>query len=232
MTQAENPYRQDVFLDDLRQGGDRQQQRIWVEHQQMQLAFLQRHGLTPSSTVLDLGCGPMRLGSALIPLLQEGFYFGQDVNPDTIAFGEEVLREAGIPVLAPYRLFASDQFDLGPVDRPVQIAFANSLFSHLSLNSILTALLQLEPRLAPGGVLYATFFALEPGRRWLAAHPRNKWGRLFSTYPHQDPYHYPLELLQALARQAGYHLDLMPDFGHPTQTMGRFRRRRFHRSRF
>ena len=80
MTKAENPYRQDVFLEDLRQQKDRQQQRIWAEHQQMQLSFLQRSGLTASSTVLDIGCGPMRLGSALIPLLNDGWYYGQDIN--------------------------------------------------------------------------------------------------------------------------------------------------------
>ena len=78
--------------------------------------------------------------------------------------------------------------------------------------------------LAPTGVLYATFFALEPGRSWLKPHPRNKWGRQFETYPHQDPYHYPLPLLQDLAKQAGFRLDVIEDFGHPTQTMGRFRR--------
>ena len=39
MTQSENSYRQDVFLNDLRQQKDRQQQRIWSEHQQMQLLF-------------------------------------------------------------------------------------------------------------------------------------------------------------------------------------------------
>lgn len=225
MTQAENPYRQDVFLDDLRHCVNRDEQRIWSEHQQMQLAFLKRHGLETSSTILDLGCGPMRLGSALIPLLQEGWYYGQDVNPDTIAFGEQVLREAGISEHGPYTLFASDQFDLSRVDRPVQIAFANSLFSHLSLNSIFTALLQLDSVLARRGVLYATFFALESQRPWLLPHPRNKWGREFCTFPHQDPYHYPLPLLQAVARQAGFRLDVIKDFGHPTQTMGRFRRR-------
>ena len=82
MTYSENFYRQDVFLDDLRAQKDRQQQRIWSEHQQMQLSFLERHGLKSSSTVLDLGCGPMRLGSALIPLIEDGWYFGQDINPD------------------------------------------------------------------------------------------------------------------------------------------------------
>ena len=96
MTQSENPYRQNVFLEDLRQQKNREYKRIWVEHQQMQLSFLQRRGLTSSSTLLDIGCGPMRLGSVLI-LLKDGWYYGQDINPGTIAFGEEVLREAGIP---------------------------------------------------------------------------------------------------------------------------------------
>ena len=223
MTQAENPYKQDVFLEDLRQKKDRSHQRIWAEHQQMQLSFLQRRGLTSSSTVLDIGCGPMRLGSALIPLLKNGWYYGQDINPATIAFGEEVLRDAGISKQAPYTLFASDQFEFHFVDRPVQIAFANSLFSHLTLNSIFTALLQLQTVLAPSGVLYATFFALKPGHSWLKPHPRNKWGHQFETFPHQDPYHYPLALIQDLARQAGFRLDLIDDFGHPTQTMVRFR---------
>ena len=224
MTQNENLYRQDVFLEDLRNQSNRHQQRIWVEHQQMQLSFLQRRGFASSSTVLDLGCGPMRLGSVLIPLLKEGWYFGQDINPDTIAFGEEVLRESGIPCNSPYTLCASDQFDLSFVDKPVQIAFSNSLFSHLTLNSILMALLQVQKVLEPSGVFYATFFALSPGHPWLKPHQRNKWGRQFETYPHQDPYHYPLPLLRNVARQAGFRLDVVDDFGHPTQTMCRFRR--------
>ena len=148
MTQSENPYRQSVFLEDLRDHKDLDHHRIWAEHQEMQLSFMHRRGLTSSSTVLDLGCGPMRLGSVLIPLLKDGWYYGQDINPSTIAFGEEVLREAGIPEQAPYTLFASDQFVLELVDRPVEIAFANSLFSHLTLNSIFTALLQLQTVLA------------------------------------------------------------------------------------
>ena len=56
MTKAENPYREDVFLEDLRQQKDRQQQRIWAEHQQMQLSFLQRRGLCVF-TVLDMAAG-------------------------------------------------------------------------------------------------------------------------------------------------------------------------------
>ena len=190
MTQAENPYRQEVFLEDLRHQNDRQKQRIWAEHQEMQLSFLRRRGLTSSSTVLDIGCGPMRLGSALIPLLEDGWYYGQDINPGTIAFGERCCARRVFPnrLLTPICLRA---VRVHPVDRPVQIAFANSVFSHLSLNSIFTALQQLQTVLSPTGVLFATFFALEPGRPWLMPHPRNKWGRQFHTFPSQDPYHPP-----------------------------------------
>ena len=81
MTQSENPYRQSVFLEDLRDHKDLDNHRTWAEHQEMQLSFMHRRGLTSSSTVLDLGCGPMRLGSVLIPLLKDGWYYGQDINP-------------------------------------------------------------------------------------------------------------------------------------------------------
>jgi SAM-dependent methyltransferase len=225
MTQAENTYQHEVFLDHLRHRSDREGERIWHEHQQMQLSFLQRHGLRPSSTVLDLGCGPMRLGSVLIPLLSSGWYYGQDLNPDTLAYGEEVLRQAGIAPDAPYTLMASERFDLSAVDRPVDIAFANSLFSHLTLNSIVTCLLQLRQVLQPRGVVYATFFSLDQPQSWLAPQRRDKWGHTFDTFAHQDPYHYPPSLLKALARDVGYRMDLVADFGHPTQTMARFRRR-------
>jgi SAM-dependent methyltransferase len=225
MTQAENTYQHEVFLDHLRHRSDREVERIWHEHQQMQLSFLQRRGLRPSSTVLDLGCGPMRLGSVLIPLLSSGWYYGQDLNPDTLAYGEEVLRQAGIAPDAPYTLMASERFDLSAVDRPVDIAFANSLFSHLNLNSIVTCLLQLRQVLQPRGVFYATFFALDQSQSWLTPQRRDKWGHTFDTYANQDPYHYSPSLLKALARDVGYYMDLVADFGHPTQTMARFRRR-------
>ena len=124
-----------------------------------------------------------------------------------------------------YPLMASERFDLSAVDRPVDIAFANSLFSHLTLNSIVTCLLQLRQVLQPRGVFYATFFALDQLQSWLAPQRRDKWGHTFDTFAHQDPYHYPPSLLKALARDVGFRMDLVADFGHPTQTMARFRRR-------
>jgi len=162
MTQAENDYREHVFLGHLRHRHNRSQDRLWSEHQAMQLSFLQRRGLRASSTVLDLGCGPMRLGSVLIPELSHGWYYGQDLNAETLTYGEEVLRQAGIPSNGRYTLFASDQFNLSAVDRPIEIAFSNSLFSHLNLNSILTCLLRVRQVLAPGGFTTPPFLWRSP----------------------------------------------------------------------
>jgi len=222
----ENPYHREVFLGALRDCADLSGERLWVEHQQMQLKFLLRRGLKPSTRLLDLGCGPMRLGAAVIPLLTTGWYLGQDLNPETLAFGEEVLRRAGIAEQANYTLLASERFDLSAVEGPIDLAFSNSLFSHLNLNSILTCLLQLKTVLKPQGVYYSTFFLAGSAAEWLHPLERNKWGRAFDTYAHQDPYHYTRSMMAAVAEEAGFRMDLVPDFGHPTQTMARFRLRR------
>ena len=226
MHQSENDYRDHIFLADLRDKSDRNQLKIWHEHQQMQLKFLMGKGFSSSTNLLDLGCGPMRLGSVLIPKLDSGWYYGQDINPETIAYGREVLHNCGVPVSANYTLFASDNFELAPVDRMIDIAFSNSLFSHLNLNSIYTCLLQLSKRLSPSGVYYSSFFVVPADSSWLDVQARSKWGNEFSTYSFQDPYHYHRSLLESVAREAGYRMDLVANYGHPTQTMARFWRKR------
>lgn len=219
----ENFYREDVFLSELRHILDRKKSKIWNAHQQMQLSFLQLRGVKSNTNFLDLGCGPMRLGSVLIPKLVSGWYYGQDINSDTIKFGYDVLNECGIDNNINYTLFSSEFFNLSAVDRLIDIAFSNSLFSHLSINSIYTCLLQLRHVLKPAGVYYATFFDIPVTHSWLDPFARNKWGNKFYTYPNQDPYHYHFSLLEAVAKQAGYCVDLLNDYNHPTQTMACFR---------
>ena len=97
MTQSENFYRQDVVLEDLRHSNDRRQQRIWAEHSRSALFFVR--GLTSSSTV-DLGCGPLRLGSALIPQLKDGIT-GRTSIPGPLT--TESVSPSGISVHAPAR---------------------------------------------------------------------------------------------------------------------------------
>ena len=131
----------------------------------------------------------MRLGSALIPLLKNGWYYGQDINPGTISFGEEVLREAGISEQAHYTLFASDQFDFTLVDRPVQIAFANSVFSQFTLNSIFSTAAAADCA-GPDWCALCHVLRAEAESPVAQTSSSQQGGREFETYPHQDPYHY------------------------------------------
>ena len=87
--------------------------------------------------------------------------------------------------------------------------------------------MQLQTVLAPL-VCFTTFFALKPGYSWLQPHPPRSGG-VVETCSYKDPYHYPLPVLQDLARHAGFCMDLIDDFGHPTQAMARFRRSRLRR---
>ena len=219
---GENPYKSRVFLSDLLKRTDYQEQRAWTEHQQMQVDFLKSRGFGPGSNVLDVGCGPLRLGVALIPELETGWYYGQDINADTLDLGRQVLADAGV-TSSRYTLLCSSDFNLDGVDRAIDIAFSNSLFSHLSLNSILICLMRVRERLSPAGVYYSTYFRIDDGHTWLKPHPRRKWGRTFDTYPNQDPYHYSEALLEAVARSAGFDMETASEFGHPTQTMACFR---------
>ena len=63
----------------------------------------------------------MRLGSALIPLIEDGWYFGQDINPDTIAFGGRCYATLAFPS-RPFNPVCFRPVELSLVDRPVQIA--------------------------------------------------------------------------------------------------------------
>lgn len=214
----ENTYDDEVFLADLLASADYAEQRIWREHQQMQWDFLCARGLTPDSIVLDLGCGPLRLGVRLISQLRHGWYFGVDINERTLGLGRRVLDDAGVRSDR-YTLMASGRFDLSPLDRRIDLAFSNSLFSHLNLNSILLCLLQVRRVLVDQGAYYSTAFLAPDATQWLQPIERDKWGTKFHSFPDRDPYHYAFETLSALAALAGFSVSVDADFGHPTQTM-------------
>lgn len=220
----ENAYRTEVFLSWLETASpDNFEKRVWLEHQEMQCNYLIQRGLLSGDRVLDVGCGPLRLGSVLLPLLSQGWYFGQDINPDTLALGEVILRRLDVSAER-CTLIASEDFSFpGIDDQSIDLAFSNSLFSHLTLNSILRCLLSVAAKLKPVGTYYSTFFLIPPDHAWDQPYPRHKWGRDFSTHACRDPFHYSEAMLADLARHAGFSMALDHTFGHPTQTMAVFR---------
>lgn len=128
-----------------------------------QLDFLVAQGLKPTDRFVDIGCGCLRAGRHLVDYLDPGHYWGVDANADLIRAGYE--RE----LIGPQRarlprenLRVDDRFD---VDFGVQfdMAIAQSLFTHVSLNHVRLCLHRLAGSMRPGGVFYATFFEQRPG---------------------------------------------------------------------
>ncbi len=59
----------------------------WSEVAREQLDFLVDDGLQPHHTVVDYGCGSLRLGQHLIRYLQPGLYWGLDITDTFIQMG-------------------------------------------------------------------------------------------------------------------------------------------------
>lgn len=220
----DNLYHSSIFLDWLQDPSvDPENRPVWVEHQKMQFSYLRLRGLRQHHRVLDVGCGPLRLGAALLPYLVDGWYYGQDINANTLSLGRKVLERLAIASQR-FNLIASDDFTFPGVENgSIDVAFSNSLFSHLTMNSILRCLLRVRATLKVDGVYYSTFFLVEDGEDWNRAIPRKQRDVSFHSNPSSDPYHYTEGMMAALAREAGFTLQLDSAFRHPGQTMGVYR---------
>jgi SAM-dependent methyltransferase len=129
----------------------------WDEGGAGQLTFLKKHGLKPDQRLVDIGCGALRAGRHFVDYLDAGKYYGVDANKDLIQIGydREFTDEqrAKLPVS---NLRANDRFN---VDFGVQfdMAIAQSVFTHVSLNHMRVCLHRLAKVMRPGGVFYASF---------------------------------------------------------------------------
>jgi ubiquinone/menaquinone biosynthesis C-methylase UbiE len=63
----------------------------WHQAGIKQLDFLQREGLQPQHTVVDYGCGSLRVGQHLIRYLEPGNYWGLDITEDFMQMGLDLL---------------------------------------------------------------------------------------------------------------------------------------------
>ena len=130
----------------------------WDELGTLQLEFLRSQGLRPDHRFLDVGCGALRAGRLIADYLDAGNYYGVDINHDLLTVGyEKELEDETRAKLPEANLRATDRFD---VDFGVKfdMAIAQSVFSHVSLNWVRLCLFRVGAVMAPGGTFYATFF--------------------------------------------------------------------------
>lgn len=123
----------------------------------MQFNLLTLMGLREHHTVLDVGCGSLRVGRLLIPYLQNGHYFG--IEPEKWLVQEGVRCEIGkdmVRLKEPTFLFSRD-FPAQAFGVEFDFAIAQSVFSHATQEQIKLCLRNMAESLGERGVFLATF---------------------------------------------------------------------------
>lgn len=187
----------------------------WEEIGQLQFDFLVARGLRPEQYLLDIACGALRLGVKAIPYLEPGHYLGIEKERGLIRAG---LEQELAPELRQQRrphVLRDGHFRFWRFRQPVDVAIAQSLFTHLPPRLIGRCLARLRPCLQADGVFYATFHQVEQER----ANP---------AVPHDHGYFaYTRAQMEAFGLEQGYGFEYIGDWLHPRgQVMVAYRPRR------
>jgi SAM-dependent methyltransferase len=166
-------------------------------------------GLRQRHSLLDVGCGSLRIGRLLIPYLNRGKYFG--VEPNEWLVDEGIRREMGetlVEIKRPTFFFSDSPDTISQAETAFDFALAQSIFSHCGLDLIRGWLSAISRSLAQGGVLVATFLIGEEDSA------QTGW-----IYP--GCVNYRLATLEHAAADANLRFEIL-DWKHPRQTWALF----------
>jgi SAM-dependent methyltransferase len=196
---------------------------LWDEVGALQIAFLREQGLAPSDALLDVGCGCLRGGVHFVAYLEPGRYYGIDRDAGLVRAGLEIeLPRAGLAgrLLADH-LLVNDAFEASRFGVAFDVAWAQSLFTHLLAADIRRCLEEVARVVRPGGRFYATFFRAGDDPAVPVTH---RPGGIV-THPDLDPYHYRFRDLEALCAGLPWRAADLGGWSHPrAQQMARFDR--------
>jgi SAM-dependent methyltransferase len=185
---------------------------FWDELGKLQLDYLVEQGLRPEHYVLDVGCGPLRAGVHFIGYLEPGHYSGIDKRGDTLERARRIeLPRYGVEDKDP-QLLVNSAFEFSKLEQTFDYAIAQSVFTHLPVNTIVRCLVEMAKVLGPGGRFFATIYENAQGKTYLGEIQQSE--RVVS-YPDRDKYHYDLETLHCACRGTGLTLSYAGDWGHP-----------------
>jgi hypothetical protein len=185
----------------------------------MSFNLLTTLGLRQNQSLLDIGCGSLRIGRLLIPYLNRGKYFA--VEPNEWLVEEGVNRELGkslVEIKRPTFFFTDSPETIAEAKLKFDFALAQSIFSHCGLDLINGWLSAISCSLADNGALVATFLIGEQDAA------QTGW-----IYP--DCVSYRPATLERAAANVNLRFEIL-DWKHPRQTWALFAARKFDSSWF
>lgn len=182
----------------------------WSYQNNWQLDALKTIGLEPKHHLLDVGCGPLRLGLSAIPYLDDEHYFGIDAFEPYVNMGKKVLAKAGI--IKAYQLAVSSTFQFDQFQTAFDFAIAQSVFTHLSREQIEQCMQELKLVMQPGGQLIFTYIEQRKVPRGFL---------YYGVVPMIYPDHCDENFLKELANQNKVTFS-KPDIQHKSQSVGLF----------
>lgn len=182
----------------------------WDEHGQTQLDYLISQGLRPDHTMLDVGAGAFRAGRHLVDYLEAGHYYGIDINKSLLEVGyDHELDDAQRAKLPLGNIHATDRFDADFGGVQFDLAIAQSVFTHLSLNNARLCLHRVAKVMKPGGRFFVTFFEGPEGT------PIDKMLTKPRRFHERNPYWYTKSDMRWVARDEPWKVRYIGDWGHP-----------------
>jgi len=183
----------------------------WDEGGLGQLTFLRKQGLRPEHRFVDIGCGALRAGRHLVDHLDRGNYYGVDANLSLLQAGyDHELTDAQRQRLPVGNLRANDRFN---VDFGVRfdMAIAQSVFTHVSLNHMRLCLHRLARVMNPGGTFYASYFEQPEDRP--VDHTFQMWSGGRTYFFEKNVYWYHRSALRWAASGAPWTFRYVGDYG-------------------
>lgn len=187
---------------------------MWDEIGTLQIDFLKSQGLQPSYTLLDIGCGCLRLGVRAVEFLDTDKYWGTDLNEEllTAGYDHEVVPSGLAAKLPRTNLVTDAEFTFTGTPHHVDMAIAQSVFTHLPLEHLRLCLTNLANHLDGPCDFFATFFIVTEDEA-VASVLHDPGG--ITTHPDKDPFHYTENDLRRAALNLPWKVDIIGDWNHP-----------------